>query len=470
MTTTASNSSAGVYDRGREAAGPRGSVVLGNTWQLQHDPLAFLMSTAARYGDVARYRLGNVTFYQINHPDGVQRILQDNRHNYLKGDLFDIIRMVGGDGLFTSEGDLWLRQRRLMQPTFHRRRIDGFGGVMTRRTLEMLARWEVRGDRERPLDVAEELTGLTMAIISETMFGNRLDEDTHAVSQAITVLLSDINFRFMIPFYPSLRWPTLRNRRTLAAMGTVDDVVLGIIERRRAAEATGEPEHDDLLAMLMEARDADTGEGMSDKQLRDEVVTIFVAGHETTAVALTWAFYLLARHPQAEAMLHAELSEVLGGRAPEISDVANLRYTRMVIDETLRLYPPAWITNRQAVAEDVICGYRIPAGAAVAVSPYVMHHLPAWWHEPYRFNPERFDPDMAHDRPRFAYMPFGGGPHQCIGNTFALMEATLILATVAQRYRLQLPPGAVVKPRPETTLRPDGGLPMLLQPRSAKQR
>ncbi|WP_423223185.1 cytochrome P450 [Candidatus Amarolinea aalborgensis] len=441
-----------------DVSGPAGLPVIGNTLQFQRDPLGFLMHTAADYGDVARYRLGHITFYQINHPDGVQRVLQDNHRNYVKGDLFDIIRRVAGDGLFTSEGELWQRQRRLMLPAFHRRRIAGFGELMTGRTLDMLAQWEQRAHPGQPLDVAEALTGLTMAIISETMFGARLDGDVHAVSQAIGVILADVNFRFQVPFYPSLRWPTPRNRRALAAIRTVDDVVLGIVEQRRCSRE----ERDDLLGMLMEARDEGTGQAMSDKQLRDEVVTIFVAGHETTAVLLTWVFYLLSQHSDVESRLHAELTEVLGGRTPGVADVPNLHTARMVIDETLRLYPPAWITNRQAVADDEICGYHIPAGAVVGISPYVMHHLPAYWPEAERFNPQRFAPDAAHERPRFAYMPFGGGPHQCIGNSFALMEATLILAAVAQRYRLRLPAGAVATPQPKATLRPANGLPMLL--------
>ena len=460
MPTTTPSTQQSSPSRGREVSGPPSRPVLGNTLQFQRDPLGFLMRAASDYGDVARYRLGNVTFFQVNHPDGAQHILQDNYHNYIKGDLFDILRQVAGDGLFTSEGELWLRQRRLMQPAFHRRHIANFGEIMTGRTLDMLDRWDQRSSRAEPLDVAEELTGLTMAIIAETMFGARLDVDTHAVSQAITLLLADINFRFQVPFYPSLRWPTLRNRRTLAAMRTVDDVVLGIIEQRRRS---GE-ERDDLLGMLMEARDEETGEAMSDKQLRDEVVTIFVAGHETTAVLLGWVFYLLSTHPDVEARLHKELAEVLGGRTSGMADLPKLRYTRMVIDETLRLYPPAWITNRQTVAEDVVCGYRIPAGGVVGISPYVIHRLPAYWPEPDRFDPERFAPETTTERPRFAYMPFGGGPHQCIGNTFALMEATLILATVAQRYRLRLPEGTIITPQPKTTLRPAAGLPMLLEP------
>jgi cytochrome P450 len=462
MTTTTLTPRPAAPSGGRPVTGPAGMPVLGNTLQFQRDSLGFLVRAAKDYGDVARYRLGNITFHQVNHPDGAQRILQDNQRNYIKGDLFDIVRQLAGDGLFTSEGEPWLRQRRLMQPAFHRSQIAGFGEIMTGRTLDMLAQWQQRADPAQPLDVAEELTGLTMAIIAETMFGARLDGDIHAVSQAIGVLLADINFRFQLPFYPSLRWPTLRNRRALAAMRVVDDVVLGMIEQRRRS---GE-QRADLLGMLMAARDEETGEGMLDKQLRDEVVTIFVAGHETTAVLLTWVFYLLAEHPEVEAALHAELAGALGGRTPGMADVPNLRLTRMIIDETLRLYPPAWITNRQAVAEDEVCGYHIPAGAVVAVSPYVLHRLPAYWPDPERFDPQRFAPDAAHQRPRFAYMPFGGGPHQCIGNSFALLEATLILATVAQRYRLRLPAGAVVTPQPKSTLRPAGGLPMLLDARA----
>lgn len=462
MNTTAFPSRSAAPDHGRKVTGPAGLPLLGNNVQFQRDSLGFLMRAAAEHGDVARYRLGNVTFHQVNHPDGAQRILQDNYHNYIKGDLFDILRQFAGSGLFTSEGPLWLRQRRLMQPAFHRRRIAGFGEIMTGRTLDMLAQWERRPDDGQPLDVAEAFTGLAMTIIAETMFGAHVESEVRRVSHAIGLLLADINFRFQLPFYPSLRWPTPRNRRALAAMRTIDDVVLGIVaERRRSGE-----QREDLLAMLMEARDEDSGAPMSDQQLRDEVMTIFVAGHETTAVLLTWACYLLAQHPEWEAALHAELAATLAGRTPTVADTANLRVTRMIIDETLRLYPPAWITNRQAVAEDEVCGYRIPAGAVAAISPYVIHRLPAYWPDPERFDPTRFDPEATHERPRFAYMPFGGGPHQCIGNSFALLEATLILATVAQRYRLRLPAGAVVTPQPKSTLRPAGGLPMVLDARA----
>ena len=231
-----------------------------------------------------------------------------------------------------------------------------------------------------------------------------------------------------------------------------------IIDERRKGEPRG-----NLLDMLMAVRDVDTGEGMTDRQLRDEVVTIFTAGHETTAVLLTWAFYLLASHPDAEGHVLAELDEVLSDRQPGFQDVPRLTYTRRVFDETLRLYPPAWITNRELLEEDILCGYRIPAGSFVAISPWVIHRLPHYWPDPERFDPDRFLPECSAGRPKFAYLPFGGGPHQCIGNQFALTEAALVLATILQRYKLSLPEGARVVPSAKTSLRPDGGLPMRIE-------
>jgi cytochrome P450 len=438
--------------------GPKGIPILGNSRDFQRDPLEFITQVAARYGDVARYRLGNVSFNQVVHPDGAQRILQDNNRNYVKGKLFNIIRDIGGDGLFTSQDDHWLRQRRLMQPAFHRQRIAGFGDIMTGQTLELLESWRHRIESVGSLDINQEMSDLTMAIITKTMFGVGVAADTHAISQAVDHLLGYMNFRFEYPFYPGLRVPTLRNLQARRSLALLDELVYQIIEKRRHSQG----EHDDLLAMLMNARDEETNEAMDDRQLRDEVISIFVAGHETTAAALTWTFYLLAENGAAEARLHAELDTVLEGRPPTMGDVPDLKYTRMVIDESMRLYPPAWITSRTCVEEDVICGYRIPAGDIAAVSPYVTHRLQEYWPDPERFDPERFNPDRPVDRPRYAYFPFGGGPHKCIGNTFALVEATLLLATIAQRYRLAIHAGHSVVPSPQLTLRPLGGLPMIV--------
>lgn len=442
----------------RSAGGPAGNFLLGSTLDFMRDPLDFLQRTADQHGAVARYRIANLTIFQVNHPDGVQRILQENNHNYLKGDYWDIIRQVGGDGLFTSEGAFWLRQRRLMQPAFHRQRIAGFASLITRLTEEMLARWQTYTRSQQPLDVSQEFTDLTMKVITEAMFSTRMDEDTRAISQAITLLLEDMNFRFELPLYPKLYVPTPRNLRARRALQVVDRVVYRIIQERR----TSSKPKNDLLGMLMEARDEDTGEAMTDRQLRDEVITIFVAGHETTAVLLTWLFHALSSRPEIEQRLHAEASQALGGRLPEFADLTSFPYLRLTIDETLRYFPPVWVTNREVIQDDVLCGCRIPSGSIVLVAPYVIHRLPAYWENPERFDPERFTPERSAGRPRFAYLPFGGGPHQCIGNNFALAEAQLIFTTLIQRYRLAAAPDHKVEMQPTVTLRPKAGLWMLV--------
>lgn len=443
----------------RTPSGPKGRFLVGSMFEFSRSALDFITMVAHDYGPVARYRVANVTFYQISHPDGVQRVLQEKYHSYVKGKLFDILRNTGGDGLFTSEGSFWLRQRRLMQPAFHRQRIATFAEIMTGETLDMLSRWTARQADDLPIDVSQEMTDLTMAIVTRALFGTQFRDPSHHVSRSISTLLEDINFRFEVPFYPSVRIPTPRNLRVRKAIRVLDRVVYEIIESRRRRETQA----DDLLSMLMDAQDEDTGEAMSDKQLRDEVLTIFVAGHETTAVALTWAFHLLSEHPDVETRLRAEIEEALDGRTPTMSDLPNLVYTRMVIDETLRLYPPAWITNRTCLEADEICGYRVPAGAYVAISPYVTHRLPEFWDHPERFDPERFSEARSEGRHRYAYLPFGAGPHKCIGYSFALMEAQLLLATILQHYRLKSLPEHHVVPSPHTTLRPAGGLPMILE-------
>jgi cytochrome P450 len=443
----------------KEVPGPRGNVFLGSSRAFQRDPLAFITQVAREYGPVARYRLGNVRFHQVVHPEGVQRILQENNHNYIRGKLFDILRDVGGDGLITSEGSYWLRQRRLMQPAFHRQRIAAFGEIMTGKTLEVLERWEGAAGNGRTLDINQEMSDLTMAIITETMFGTRVEADVQSIRGAIAHLLEYLNFRFEYPFYPGIQAPTLRNRQARRQLKILDSLIYGIIEKRRRSG----DRPDDLLTILLTAVDEETGEIMSDQQLRDEVITIFVAGHETTAAALAWTFYLLSQNQEAEKRLHEELEMALAGRTPAMADLPALKYTRMVIDEAMRLYPPAWITSRTCIEEDEILGYRIPAGEIVAVTPYVTHRLQEYWPDAERFDPERFNPDTPVERPRYAYFPFSGGPHQCIGNNFALVEATLVLATIAQRFKLALPPGQVVRASAQVTMRPRGGLWMVVE-------
>ena len=442
--------------------GPRGNVVLGSIGDIYRDRLRFVLDVAGTYGDVARYRVAHMRMYQVSSPEGVGRILHDNHRNYSKDvATFGTLRLFLGNGLFTSDGDFWRRQRRLAQPAFHRRRVAAFGGLMTDATLEMLDHWRPLADRGQPLDVGAEFSHLTMEVVTRALFSTSVEGDISTIGRAIATLLDDVTFRFTFPFYPPLKVPTPRNRRFLAARATLDEIVYGIISGRRRNPG----EHDDLLALLMEARDEDSGEGMSDKQLRDEVITLFVAGHETTANALTWASYLLSTHVDVARRLKAEVDEELEGRVPTASDVANLPYTRMVIDETLRLYPPAWITNRRAIEDDMVSGYQIPAGAIVSISPYVTHRDPALWENPEGFDPDRFSLERSAGRPHYAYFPFGGGPRQCIGKGFALMEATLVLALLYQRCKMHLVPGRKVETEALATLRPRYGMWMRAHPR-----
>jgi len=341
----------------RVPPGPRGNVVLGSIGAIYHDRLRFVLDTARTYGDVAQYRVAHMRVYQVNHPEGVGRLLHDNHRNYSKDvATFGTLKLFLGNGLFTSDGDFWRRQRRLAQPAFHRRRVTAFGELMTDATLAMLERWQARVTPDQPLDVATELMRLTMEVVTRALFSTSVERDVDTIGRAITTLLNDVTFRFTFPFYPPLRVPTPRNRRFLAARATLDKIVYRIIAERRQRPA----EHNDLLALLVEARDEQTGEGMSDKQLRDEVVTLFVAGHETTANALTWAAYLLSTHVAVARRLHTEVDETLQRRIPTAADLPKLTYTRMVIDETLRLYPPAWITNRRAIDDDTVAGIVSP--------------------------------------------------------------------------------------------------------------
>jgi cytochrome P450 len=413
------------------------------------------LGLASTYGEVAKYRVAHMKIYQVNSPAGVGRLLHDNHRNYSKEvATFGTLKLILGNGLFTSDGDFWRRQRRLAQPAFHRRRVAAFGELMTDATLAMLERWRPRVVQGQPLDVAAKFMRLTMDIVTRALFSTSVERDIDTIGDAITTLLNDVAFRFTFPFYPTLKVPTPRNRRFLAARATLDRVVYGIISGRRQRPG----EHDDLLALLMEARDEETGEGMSDEQLRDEVITLFVAGHETTANALTWASYLLSTHVAVARRLETEVDEVLRGGIPTPADLPELRFTRMVIDETMRLYPPAWITNRRAIEADTVCGYRIPAGATISISPYVTHRDPTLWENPEGFDPDRFSAERSASRPHYAYFPFGGGPRQCIGKGFALMESTLVLALLTQRYGLHLVPGRPVEAVAMATLRPRQGM------------
>jgi cytochrome P450 len=443
----------------RVAPGPRYALPFGFFIEARRDPLGYLQGVARQFGDVVRVGAWPVLFHMAYHPDHIKYVLQENNRNYWKGDLVGKAKPLIGDGLFTSEGDFWRRQRRLAQPSFHRERIARFAAIMADATGRLLDQWQAQAGVSRPIDIMPELSALTLSIVGRALFSIDLTGEAADVGRAMLEALEFLTHRSMHLIDVPLTIPTPRNRRFLRARRELDRVVFAIIAQRR--ENGGEAE--DLLAMLMAARDPETGEGMSDQQLRDEVMTFVLAGHETTAVTLAWVFHLLAQYPQSAAQLRDEVGRVLDGRIPTLADLPLLVYTRRVVEETLRLYPAVPVLSRQTFEADQIGGYDIPANSGVMMSPYVTHRDARLWKDPERFDPDRFTPERSAERPRFAYLPFGGGPRLCIGNEFALMEAQIILAMVMQRYRLEADPGHRVEPEIRVTLRPRNGVKMFLR-------
>jgi len=437
----------------REAPGPKGWPVVGLAGEFQANPLALLSRSVNQYGDVVHLKLVR-NAYIVNHPDGVRRVLHDHHLNYKKNFVYDRLKSMLGEGLLTSQGEPWKRQRKLAQPAFHRQRIKGFADLMATQTTRMLERWKGLAASRQTFDVHHEMMRLTFSIIGEALFSLNLEGDAADVGNALHDALGISQRRFTAFFIPPKVLPTPDNRRFAAAMKVLDKVVEEIIQRRRASADAGS----DLLGMLMAARDEETGEAMDNRQLRDEVMTMMLAGHETTANALSWVFYLLSKNPAVARRVQQEVREVLGQRAPTMEDLPNLRYTQQVIEESMRLYPPAWIIGREAVEDDVIQGVRIPKGSSVLLVPFTTHRHRDFWEHPEGFDPDRFAPEASQQRHRYAYFPFAAGPRMCIGDAFAKMEMPIILAMVAQRYALHLEPGFVPELDPVVTLRPGNGI------------
>jgi len=458
------------------APGPRGLEALVSVLRDgTRDPREYYRQLVSRFGNIVCLRVGTKAFCLLNDAAHIEHVLKDNYRNYTKGPGYEMFRPFLGDGLLTSEGDLWRRQRTLMQPPFHHDAIARFGDTVTELAEEMLERWGGAVEMGRPLDISAEMMQLTLAVVGRTLLGG----DTSGCADEVRVAAAAIQrqageqlhswLRLLDLLLPTRRHlsfsigrllPTASNRHFRGAVRMLDDIVYRLISERRRSGAAAK----DLLGLLVQAGNGETGRGMSDAQLRDEVMTMFLAGHETTAVALTWAFYLLDRHPEVESRLRQELANVLGDRLPAFADLGRLPYLERFINEVLRLYPPFWRLSRHAREDDTVGGYRIPADCVVLLSPWLTHRNPAYWADPERFDPDRFLPQPSAGRPRFAYFPFGGGPRICIGNAFALMESRLILARVLQRYRLRLVPGHPVDVEPRITLRPRGGCPMRLEP------
>ena len=440
--------------------GPSGLPILGMLPAVRRDPTGVFMRAAHRFGDVVYFKIGPRRGYLISNPADVRHVLQDNARNYHKSPLYEKLRMSLGNGLLTSEDDFWLRQRRIAQPAFHRQRIAELAGVMAQAARETADQWQTIAADGRPVDVADEMMRFTRTVVLRALLGGDLGPFASAIDPAWVVINEYVGNSFWALGIAE-RFQRAKARRFQEARLVLRQAVEHVINERRRTPTDSA----DLLSMLMGARDEQTGERMTDEQLRVEVTTFLLAGQETTSLALTWTWYLVSQYPAVQQRLEQELDAVLHGRAPEYADLAELPYTRMFVDEALRLYPPAWGFSRQALADDTLGGFALPRGWLAFVIPYVLHRLPAYWKDPETFDPERFSPERGADRPKFVYLPFGAGPRQCIGHQFALIEAQLSVATLAQRYRLQLVKGHRVEAWPLITLRPRYGMPMVIERR-----
>jgi cytochrome P450 len=465
-TSAAASGRPGPAEFADRAPGPDGLPLVGSALALQRDTMGFFRSGYS-YGDdlwsflVPTGLRGRMLVHVVLRPEHAEYVLKANAANYRKSAAYRRLGHVVGEGLVTSEGEFWRRQRRLAQPAYHHRRLALLAETITGATDRMLEdRWRPAAERGEAVDVAEDMRRLALEIVGRAMLSVNLSDEASDVSWAVGEFLAYADRHIRRIYSPPPSVPTPANLRFKRAGRAMDELVYGIIRERRAS---GE-DRGDLISMLLLARDEETGEGLSDQQVRDEVMTTLVAGHETTAAALAWASWLLATHPQAEREMHREVGEVLAGRPAGSEDVGRdggLRYTKHVFEETLRVYPPAWMIARIANEEDEIAGYRIPKDSRVAVSPYLVHRNPDVWPEPARFDPDRFSPERSEGRHRFAHIPFGGGPRGCIGVNLARMEGPLVLATLAQRCRLLPARGARVRPNLGVTLRPAPAVPML---------
>ncbi|MGA6827414.1 cytochrome P450 [Nitrospira sp. NS4] len=443
---------------------PGGVPLLGHLRAFKGRPLETMSAWWRRHGDALRFRLGPKTLYLFSHPELAEEILVQQSDRFVK--VYDPRRPVGlalvlGNGLVTSSGEVWKRHRRIIQPVFHRSRMAAMADRMAQVGEQRLAGWADHAGQ--PVDIAAEMMQLALEVIAQTMFTTSVAHHIDQINHALRVSLKYAFDSFHNPLRPPLWVPTARNREFRAVMQFMDGLIYGLIAERRRSGA----KHDDLLDLLLQARDEETGAGLSDLELRDEALTIFAAGHETTANALAWTWYLLATHPEAKARFHEEVDRVLQGRTPNADDLQHLPYTRAVFDEALRLYPPAPAVQRKAATRATVGGLSLPAGAIVLVGAYNIHRHPAYWRDPERFMPERW---LDGERPaaRCAYLPFGAGPRACVGTHFATVEGPLLLALIGRRYDLRLAQESV-EPELIVTLRPKGGIRMVLQPRHAPE-
>ncbi|HKD11393.1 MAG TPA: cytochrome P450 [Thermoanaerobaculia bacterium] len=436
--------------------GPRGRFFLGSLPEFAGDILGFFTGCVREYGDVVRFRIPGYETFLLQNPRDIETVLLTQRSNFVKHSFFwRHVTAIFGNGLLTSDGDFWLRQRRLAAPAFHPDRLTAYAGVMASYGERLASGWRDGEIRQ----VHEDMMRLTMEIVSKTLFDADVGRDADEIGRSFDRIIEEIARRFRRPVRIPDAVPTPGNIRYRKGVALLDRIVAHVLAERR-----GRPgDRGDLLSMLLEARD-DEGRPMSDRQLRDELITLFLAGHETTAIALSWTFFLLSRNSAAEKRLLDEIAEVVGDRLPGFGDLPRLSYTDAVVREALRLYPPAYVIGREALADCVIGNYSVPARATIYFSPWVLHRDPRWFDDPETFRPERWLDGSTSRVPRYAYIPFGGGPRVCIGERFAMMEGVLVLATILRRFRLHMA-GPDPTPFPSITLRPEGGPLMRLERR-----
>lgn len=442
--------------------GPARLTGIVQSWKFARDPLGLLSGIARKYGDIACFSLAGNEVFLVSHPDYVREVLITQRAKFEVSALRARLELILGTGLLTARGELHARQRRLMQPVFRKSRIDAYAGCMVEFAQRTSARWTPGGE----IDIAAEMMKLTMAVVAKTLFDHDVEGEADRVSRNLTLLMSYFT-RLLSPFLRyALNLPLPSTHRFRRALRELDEVIYGMISHRLRHPGRGE----DLLSLLMRAKDDETNAAMTEKQLRDELLTLFLAGHETTANVLTWTIWLLAQHPEADAKLHAEVQSVLSGRPRfEAADADRLCYTRQVILEGLRLYPPAWFVGRTPLEDVRLGGYTIRKGATVLLSQYVSHRDGRFFDQPERFHPERWTEEFEHRLPRGAFFPFSAGDRHCIGERFAWLEALLILATLIERWKFDLIPGQAVQPRPSVTLRPGTAVRAMVRTRDSSQ-
>lgn len=437
--------------------GPKGHPILGVMREFNRDILGFIRH-CHDYGDVVRARFFYVTGYFLFSPEDIEYILSTNAKNFIKPMTLrsNFFSRLLGNGLLTSEGEFWRRQRRLAQPAFHRQRISAYGDVMVEFTERMICSWQPGETR----DIHRDMMKLTLEIVARTLFNADVSGDTDRVGKILSELVKPFASQATLKWILDNRLPTPAHFRFHRTVRQIDEIVYRIIAERRASGR----DEGDLLSMMLQAQDED-GSQMTDAQLRDEVMTLFLAGHETTALTLSWSWYLLGLNPETEAKFHAELDEVLAGRRPTFADLPQLKYTEKIAKESMRLYPPAFGVGREAIADCEIGGFRIPAGAQIFAFQWVTQRDPRYFEAPDKFDPDRWTEEFVSQLPKYAYFPFGGGPRACIGNTFAMMETILALATIGQKFRLRLAPDHKVELMPAMSLRPKDGIQVVVENR-----